>query len=279
MKKLYLFCLSFALMAMMVSCEEKSSGGGGGGGGSSSGGDAPAAKSPIGYWIVTDANDQPIDTTEMYFDKNYEPFYWTHYTLYHFTSTTMTGFMYDGTIVRDTFYAIEPPSILLGLLDNGVTIPCTYSDGKLVNALTEMPVQFPDAYHMQCPGSFDGYKYFKRLKTILVGVNPPSEGGQSGDRHHYAEGEEPEIDYEAGTVNGKKYDNTTERCWEVTATIDGKTDIWYDWMTEFDVRRHIEESYAYYDHEQMSATFTYKRASAGDAESCHALNNYGNSDY
>ena len=40
-----------------------------------------------------------------------------------------------------------------------------------------------------------------------------------GGSSNYTQGsEEPKIDAQAGTVNGKAYDNTTECCWEITMT-------------------------------------------------------------
>lgn len=56
---------------------------------------------------------------------------------------------------------------------------------------------------------------------------------------------EPVIDEEAGTVNGKAYDNETYKCWlvetEVTSSCTGETpetekDASYYWMTEFGVQ-------------------------------------------
>ncbi len=39
-----------------------------------------------------------------------------------------------------------------------------------------------------------------------------------GTSNYSVGGPEPTIDYEAGTVNGKTFDNKTECCWEITTT-------------------------------------------------------------
>ncbi len=71
-----------------------------------------------------------------------------------------------------------------------------------------------------------------------------SAGGNSSD--YYKNGKKPQIDVKKATVNGKKYDNKTEKCWywtkEGTAweiTSSSKT---YVYLTEFDLVVGCEEA-------------------------------------
>ena len=61
----------------------------------------------------------------------------------------------------------------------------------------------------------------------------------SGGSSNYTQGgDKPKIDAEAGTVNGKAYDNKEELCWEcnVTEKVAGisATETTYAWGTEFE---------------------------------------------
>lgn len=84
----------------------------------------------------------------------------------------------------------------------------------------------------------------------------------------------PEIDFEAGTVNGKHYDNSIEKCWEVTSemTVYGtiSTTTTYEWGTEFSVVSTYEYMRSYYQTYKFS--YTYKTADPTDEDSCKALN-------
>ena len=96
-------------------------------------------------------------------------------------------------------------------------------------------------------------------------------GGSSSD--YTKGGEAPKIDYEAGTVNGKAYDNKTECCWEVTMSGSTKgasaSQTRYDWSTEFGIVAGMET--AMYEIAQTgvgSASYSYKKNSAKDYDSC-----------
>ena len=93
---------------------------------------------------------------------------------------------------------------------------------------------------------------------------------------------EPTIDYNAGTINGKSYDNTTAKCWvEITKTTAyGYTDTeeTYIWYTEFE----MEASYQMLLWEMaqvggvagVSASYSYSAAPQyKDSESCLENNN------
>ena len=62
-----------------------------------------------------------------------------------------------------------------------------------------------------------------------------------------------------------KYDNTTEKCWEVTASYGVMSVTEYVWMTE----RQLVQAYDAI----VGATFSYKEAAATDEDSCEALGN------
>ena len=62
-----------------------------------------------------------------------------------------------------------------------------------------------------------------------------------------------------------KYDNTTEKCWEVTASYGVMSVTEYVWMTE----RQLVQAYDAI----VGATFSYKEATATDEDSCEALGN------
>ena len=95
-------------------------------------------------------------------------------------------------------------------------------------------------------------------------------------------GEEPKIDAQAGTVNGKTYDNKTEACWEITMT--GKAsyggfsasydETMYMWGTEFYVVAAMEQSMwsIAQSGEYTSASYTYKKNSAKNEDACEAQN-------
>ncbi len=85
-------------------------------------------------------------------------------------------------------------------------------------------------------------------------------------------GERPKIDIEAGTVNGKAYDNKTEYCWEVTMSGSTKgasaTETSYTWGTEFAVVAGMETAMYQAAQYGASASYSYKKNSAKDYDSC-----------
>lgn len=95
-------------------------------------------------------------------------------------------------------------------------------------------------------------------------------GGSSSD--YTKGGERPKIDIEAGTVNGKAYDNKNEYCWEITMSGSTKgssaSQTRYDWGTEFAVVAGMET--AMYEAAQYgaSASYSYSKNSAKDYDSC-----------
>ena len=106
---------------------------------------------------------------------------------------------------------------------------------------------------------------------------------KSGGSSAYTQGgEKPKIDTEAGTVNGHSYNNTDEYCWEVTITAKASyggasytdTETTYMWGTEFNLVATMEESMwsIAQSGSYASASYSYKKASAKDYESCDALN-------
>lgn len=103
---------------------------------------------------------------------------------------------------------------------------------------------------------------------FMASCNP---GG--GSSNYKQGGPEPTIDTEAGTVNGKSYDNKTEACWEITITekIAGisASGTSYAWGTEFMVVASMEmEMYEFAQAGVGSASYSYKKNGAKDMESC-----------
>lgn len=93
----------------------------------------------------------------------------------------------------------------------------------------------------------------------------------------YGEDENPQINYQDGTVNGKTYDNETAKCWELTLSatypyVGMVTETSHDWCTECVIVATGEEFVAESNHGGISAGYSYKEAAgASDYESCHAL--------
>lgn len=101
-----------------------------------------------------------------------------------------------------------------------------------------------------------------------------------GSSNYTMGGPEPTINTEAGTVNGKSYDNKTEYCWEVTETVSAsyggatakETETFYSWSTEFELVALMEEAmWSAAQTGYTSASYSYKKANANDYESCKAL--------
>ena len=94
-----------------------------------------------------------------------------------------------------------------------------------------------------------------------------------GSSNYSQGGDKPVIDRQAGTVNGKAYDNTTECCWKITLTekimgVSVSTDT-YGWSTEFLVVASMEmEMWEIAQEGIGSASYSYTKDSAKDAETC-----------
>ena len=99
-----------------------------------------------------------------------------------------------------------------------------------------------------------------------------------GGSSNYKQGDpQPAIDAEAGTVNGKTYDNTTEYCWKVSMTekVMGYsfTETAYAWGTEWAIVASFEmEMWSIAQEGYGSATYSYSKDSAKDYESCVGQN-------
>lgn len=97
-------------------------------------------------------------------------------------------------------------------------------------------------------------------------------GGSSSD--YSKGGERPKIDTEAGTVNGKAYDNKEECCWEITmkgsSAQQSGSGTSYMWGTEFFIVSTLEEEMWYIAQSdvKVSASYSYSKNSAKDYESC-----------
>lgn len=109
--------------------------------------------------------------------------------------------------------------------------------------------------------------------TAIFMASCKSGGGSSA---YSKGGEAPKIDYEAGTVNGKAYDNKNEACWEVSMSVSSKgasaSETMYEWSTEFGVVAGMET--AMYEYAQMGvdASYSYSKNSAKDYDSCEKQN-------
>ena len=92
----------------------------------------------------------------------------------------------------------------------------------------------------------------------------------------YEEGQNPTINAQDGTVNGKAYDNTVEKCWELSMAIKAPgygnaSETSYVWGTEWFVVSVGEASVATWNHQGIAAGYEYKGANAADYETCKAL--------
>lgn len=101
-----------------------------------------------------------------------------------------------------------------------------------------------------------------------------SAGSNSSD--YYKNGKKPQIDYDKATVNGKKYDNKTWKCWCWTKTATDRDQTIstknYLWGTEFDLVAFCEaEMYAFSLANKIldaKASYTYIQTSDQDSEAC-----------
>ena len=93
----------------------------------------------------------------------------------------------------------------------------------------------------------------------------------------YAEGENPTINVVDGTVNGKAYDNTTEKCWKWTLVeripgVGSASETRYEWGTEFAVIAGLEQGVALANHNGIEAGYDCKEVEASDSEACNNKN-------
>lgn len=107
-----------------------------------------------------------------------------------------------------------------------------------------------------------------------------------GSSNHYKAGDDaPKIDSEKATVNGRHYDNKTEKCWKVTSsgtvsalgiTVEAKDKVVYVWETEFELVAEMETAMwtAAQTDGAAKASYKYVVVSAKDSEAC--LNKNGN---
>ena len=93
----------------------------------------------------------------------------------------------------------------------------------------------------------------------------------------YAEGENPNVNVQDGTVNGKEYDNTTAKCWKWTLAeslpgYGSASDTSYAWGTEFEMVVAAEHAVAVANHNGINAGYSYKEVEATDSEACNNQN-------
>ena len=85
-------------------------------------------------------------------------------------------------------------------------------------------------------------------------------------------GPQPIIDREAGTVNGKSYDTTVEKCWQVDikTTILGATtsSTNWEWLTEFALVADYETQAYWKAQAGIDFRYTYAATSDPDADTC-----------
>lgn len=106
--------------------------------------------------------------------------------------------------------------------------------------------------------------------TMAFMTGCKSDGGSSA---YQAGGPQPSINYENGTVNGKTYDNETEKCWKVTlsASVNKETskETLYAWATEFEVVAEMEYMmWRIAQTQGASGSYTYSATKDTDYESC-----------
>ena len=70
-------------------------------------------------------------------------------------------------------------------------------------------------------------------------------------------------------IDPSKYDNTTERCWELTASYGSYSESGYEWGTEAQIVTSIKRSLEYMEVDGVS--YSYKQASPTSEDACDAL--------
>ena len=117
---------------------------------------------------------------------------------------------------------------------------------------------------------------YAAVMALTMGFFASCNGGP-GTGMKYAEDENPQINYDSGSVNGKTYDNTTDKCWEVKMAVKvpyaGTANTTsYDWCSEFLIVSTAESAIAEWNHQGLAAGYSYKEVSAGNSEDCKDLN-------
>ena len=115
------------------------------------------------------------------------------------------------------------------------------------------------------------------LMALTLGFMASCSGGSSASSDKYADGKEPSIDWNKGTVNGDSFDNTTEKCWKMhfTTTVNGYSSSYDQWVfgTEFQVVSTGELWLAEMAHiGNNKSTYSYKESGEKDYESCMGNN-------
>ena len=110
--------------------------------------------------------------------------------------------------------------------------------------------------------------------TTLFMASCSTSGGSSNYKQG---GEKPKIDAEAGTVNGKAYDNKEDFCWEcnVTEKVAGlsATSTTYAWGTEFEAVATMEMTmWSIAQGGVGSATYSLSKTNIKNAEDCFSKN-------
>ena len=115
------------------------------------------------------------------------------------------------------------------------------------------------------------------LMAVAVFMASCNQGGSNYYKTHKLV-----VDDEAGTINGVKYDQTTEKCWKVTMTETymgvSASDTEHMWGSEFTVVLGCETAMAAVAELGVgSATYSYSvEPSAKDYDACKALDNQNN---
>jgi len=115
------------------------------------------------------------------------------------------------------------------------------------------------------------------VMALTMGFFASCNGGP-GTSMQYDEGENPKINIEDGTVNGKTYDAEHEKCWEMklsakypyAGTI---TETTYQWGTEFVIVAAGETAVASLNHEGVPAGYSYSATSIDNYGDCQDKNN------
>ena len=122
-------------------------------------------------------------------------------------------------------------------------------------------------------------KFFQVALMALTVAFMASCKGESGSSSYYANGKEPQIDFNEGTVNGKKYDTEKETCWKYTIKTTtlgiSASASEYTWGTEWAMVAACEETmYIAAQTGITKASYSYVEAPQfKDSESCLANNN------
>lgn len=135
--------------------------------------------------------------------------------------------------------------------------------GGTIEKINDDEFVLSNSYGYLETGTYRRAKGFKTIEHIAT----------NGASNYYSHGREPEIDLDKGTVNGKKYNNETERCWmytiKVTTNGTTTTSIDYLWGTELNVVAALEESMYIVARTGISrALYTYQDYPDKDEDAC-----------